>query len=555
MDVKRLLRKRSWTGEETGKALILDLIHSFKQTTAGSKDRKPLFESSRITEMIGKFRASREEVEAYNKYVNLQHWVVQYQAVANANLQRFNASCNELISIHNAAEAAENEFRYIEQLPRIVTQKQYDDMKARRVEAAIGTKEPKWENVFTLIIRAMLYYGAELEVYPKKANPMKAIKKLYKDKPLQEKTIIEACNDLKAVPEHGSLAGILATYKIAREKFTGELKIPETKWDVIDYCVKTDGLLLTGNMFATSEIFSCIYGLSNKAPRRATPAERFEEITAFRNEFPELVTALIKSLDALNMNLVARGQEVTKPFAEIPIEEWEATLYAWHDLYDAGFPGFREWVESDYNVFSADTRAMANGVAIVRPSDLIIPNGLTSAINEKGYYVEPDMSEFYANMYGLNAYLPGNENSGDNIARITKTRQILEESLRILIAYDTSLELIADEIGIPDFTLFKMNAKHCLDRVKAVNGLYKRLYEHITGIEYQDIQLQQDKVRALLDVFPPFDLESFEISDERKAAASKMLEALDAFGEGRNGTAPGWNFLALLATPEGGMDR
>ena len=198
MDVKRLLSKKGWTGEETGKALILDLIDSYKQTLAGSRDPKPLFPREKITEMLHGFRASRTDIEAYNRYINLQNWIMQYQAVANANLQRFNSCFNEFVSIHNAAESAENEYRFIERLPRIITQKQYEELKAKRIEEQLDPEgdgtDAIGDNVFALILRLIKYYARELEAKPKAANPLKAIRKRYSAKAVENRAYILGYN-------------------------------------------------------------------------------------------------------------------------------------------------------------------------------------------------------------------------------------------------------------------------------------------------------------------------------------------------------------------------
>ena len=77
-DINRLLKKKGWTGEETGKALIYSLVNDYKQTLAGSTDPKPLFPSERIREMLHGFRASASDIETYNRYIELQNWIKQY---------------------------------------------------------------------------------------------------------------------------------------------------------------------------------------------------------------------------------------------------------------------------------------------------------------------------------------------------------------------------------------------------------------------------------------------------------------------------------------------
>lgn len=604
MDVKRLLSKKGWTGEETGKALILDLIDSYKRTLAGERDPKPLFPREKITAMLHGFRASRTDIEAYNRYINLQNWIMQYQAVANANLQRFNSCFNEFISIHNAAESAENEYRFIERLPRIITQKQYEELKAKRIEEQLDPEgdgtDAIGDNVFALILRLIEYYARELEAKPKAANPLKAIKKKYSGRPVENRAYILGYNKemgagyytlpdgtrsdevedsvwqerflhyspdlqrLKAEAEEGYAyqEGSLSYERITKEARAAHMGEPKPeegrsatvwhmyeeapagldKWELIRADAEGDAYF--------SEYIPALTG------EEITPEAFIADAEAFKKEFPELVEAVFKALDAMGYTYGEEGAE--KPLSSIPVEEWETTVFTWRELYNASFPGFREEIESDFQIFDGDKRALTNGVAVIRPSDFLLKpiNGRTcAAIDENGYFVEPDGETLFSNMFGLNAYLPDNPESGDNIDRIERNRATLEESIRFIIGYDIALELIADEIGIPDFTIFKADGERCLSRIRALNGLFDLLYTHIDGIAYRDKERKAAKLQALRDVFYPIDTEAFTISEARKKKAAEMLEGLQAFGDGRGGNSPGFDFLMLLTGMEGGGDE
>lgn len=604
MDIKRLLSKKGWTGEETGKALILDLINSYKQTLAGSRDPKPLFPPEKITQMLHGFRASRADIEAYNRYINLQNWIMQYQAVANANLQRFNSCFNEFVSIHTAAESAENEYRFIERLPRIITQKQYEELKAKRIEEQLDPKgdgtDAIGDNVFSLILRLIEYYARELEANPKAANPLKAIKKRYSSKAVDNHAYIIGYNKemgegysqlpdgtrsdevdtetwqerllhyspdlqrLKAEAEEGYTGqpGSLSYERLtkeARAAHMGEPKPDEgrsaaiwhvyeeapeglTKWELIRADAEGDAYF--------SEYIPALTG------EEITPEAFIADAEAFKKEFPELVEAAFKALDAMGYTYGEEGAE--KPLSSIPVSEWETTVFSWRELYNADFPGFRKEIESDYSVFDGDKRALLNGVAVLRPSDFLLKpiNGRTcAAIDENGYFKEPEGEALYSNLFGLNAYLPDNPESGDNIDRVERNRATLEESLHFIIGYDAALELIAKEIGIPDFTIFRADGERCLSRTEALNGLFDLLYTHIDEIAYRDKERKAAKLQALRDVFYPIDTKAFTISEERKKKAAEMLEGLQAFGDGRGGNSPGFDFLMLLTGMEGGGDE
>lgn len=597
-DINRLLKKKGWTGEETGKALIYSLVNDYKQTLAGSTDPKPLFPSERIREMLHGFRASASDIETYNRYIELQNWIKQYQAVANAYFQRFQSSINEFIAVVRSAETAESEYRYIERLPRIMTQKQYDALKAKRIEETLdpdgdGT-DAIGDSLLYLIFRAVDYFALQLEREPKKANPLKAVKKRYQKQPETNPAIIAVwmkeqsegyyqlpdgtrsdevskeewqerflyfspdMQRLLAEAEEGltGLPGSLSYERLTKEARAAHMgeeppekgksaatwhtyeRAPEglTKWDII-------------KAHASGEIFFSEYYPSTESDT-ATPEDYIADATAFKKEFPELVDAILKALDAMGYTYGEEG----RPLSAIPVEEWETTVISWRELYNASFPGFREWVEADTNIFNGDKRALMNGIAILRASDLLkgVQGRRSLAIDEEGNYIEPDGSTAYSDLFGLEKYTPANPESGDSINDIEENRKALEESLHWLIGYDTALQLIAEEIGIADFTIFSVDIERCLTRTEAVNNLFDMLYQDIAAIDYADKEKKAAKLEALRDVFYPLKTDELAISDGRRKQAAKMLEGLEAFSTRKGGHAPGWDFLALLTGLEGG---
>lgn len=597
-DINRLLKKKGWTGEETGKALIYSLVNDYKQTLAGSTDPKPLFPSERIREMLHGFRASASDIETYNRYIELQNWIKQYQAVANAYFQRFQSSINEFIAVVRSAETAESEYRYIERLPRIMTQKQYDALKAKRIEETLdpdgdGT-DAIGDSLLYLIFRAVDYFALQLEREPKKANPLKAVKKRYQKQPETNPAIIAVwmkeqsegyyqlpdgtrsdevskeewqerflyfspdMQRLLAEAEEGltGLPGSLSYERLTKEARAAHMgeeppekgksaatwhtyeRAPEglTKWDIIE-------------AHASGEIFFSEYYPSTESDT-ATPEDYIADATAFKKEFPELVDAILKALDAMGYTYGEEG----RPLSAIPVEEWETTVTSWRELYNASFPGFREWVEADTNIFNGDKRALMNGIAILRASDLLkgVQGRRSLAIDEEGNYIEPDGSTAYSDLFGLEKYTPANPESGDSINDIEENRKALEESLHWLIGYDTALQLIAEEIGIADFTIFSVDIERCLTRTEAVNNLFDMLYQNIAAIDYADKEKKAAKLEALRDVFYPLKTDELAISDGRRKQAAKMLEGLEAFSTRKGGHAPGWDFLALLTGLEGG---
>lgn len=600
-DINRLLKKKGWTGEEAGKALIYSIVYEYTQLTAGNTDPKPLFPIERLSEMINGFRSSAYDIGEYNRFIELQNWVKQYQAVANANFQRFQSCINEFIAVVRAAETAENEYRYIEQLPRIVTQKQYDALKAKRIEETLDPEGDGTDaigySLFQMIIAAAEYYALQISKDPKKANPLKAVKKLYQKQQEKNPDIIYTYNknqgfgyyqlpdgtrsdeveseewkealksfrpDIKRLEDEGKAGltgqpGSLSYERLAKKARALHMgkeptEEPEEKQTIPEWHVYTDapegGLTKWDIVEASANGEVSFFDYYSAYDNDGTDEEIKADVKAFKEEFPELAEAILKAFDGIGYTY---GEE-EKPFSSFPAEEWDEVGYTWREMYNIGFPGFREWVEADTNIFDGDKRALVYGIAVLRASDLLTDdiNGRRCiAIDEDGNYKEPEGSHAFNAIFGLEKYTPANPESGDDIDYIEQNRNALEESLRWLIGYDTALDLIAEEIGIPGFTVFRVDIERCLSRTDAVNSLFDMLYKHINDMDYADKEGKAAKLEALRDVFYPLKTDELLISEERKKEAAKMIAGLKAFDSVTSEN----QFINLLTGPEGGAEE
>ena len=135
MDIQKFLNKKTWTGEEVGKVLIYNLMHTYDQSLAGNVNPKTLFLPEQMTKMLSSI-TDRTDILHYNRFLGLQHWISQTQAVANAYYQRLQGEINAIVGIVTTAKAVEIESEYIQRLPALMTQKQYDDFKASGESAA-----------------------------------------------------------------------------------------------------------------------------------------------------------------------------------------------------------------------------------------------------------------------------------------------------------------------------------------------------------------------------------------------------------------------------------
>ena len=173
-----ILKKKGWTGEEVGKVLIYSLIDNYKQTLSGNPDAKPILSDSQMRNMISSIK-SPEQGRIYNRYVELNNWLQKYFSIAMHNYQQAKETLARLCITINTAHAAEENYRYIENLPAIMTQKQYDEIRAQRIEETLTDEngEDLAHGLFNLVELAIEHFIRQLDKDPRKANPFKAIKK------------------------------------------------------------------------------------------------------------------------------------------------------------------------------------------------------------------------------------------------------------------------------------------------------------------------------------------------------------------------------------------
>ena len=595
-DIKRLLNKKGWTGRELGILELTNMAVMFRQALEG-KEPQPIVEQAQLRKMINTI-TDHQQGQVYNGYISIHEWLSIRYNIAQTHLQQAQLRYRELVGYITDATLAEDVYRYIEQLPAIMTQKQYEDTKARSIEDRFKDNEggELYSNVFNLVERAISFYLKQLQREPNKANPLKAIRKKYVSQPVKSEYIRsrwneltgegyytiedgsgrrsdtmtaeewqdaittpamkQALRDMKATDGSGTefTQAIAARRLIDRAKviFEGgterdadeaqhkadyeaglatpvkwhyyeEAPADLMKWDVIE-----QELLL--------ELYPADLDGSGDEYSESNFTRSMEDFVA---EFRELVTAILKDIDK---KCYSGEAYLTK----LPVGEWATTMWSWRDLYECDFYGEREEAEADISVFDGNKRALFNGIAILRASDLI---GKSPRIDERGYYVEPDIQHTLSN-FTLEAFFPEAEDYADNIDIAETARQTLIESYYHLKGYNLTLELIARFYDVPEMTVFQMDIDGIEDKIRAFNELVPILYKKITDTDYQDGELKAKKLQVLKDFFQPIDYEALTIPAENVEQAEELLRDFAAF---KPENADRFNSL-LCVLPEGAAE-
>ena len=560
MNINQLLKKEGWTGRELGILELTNVAVMFGKALSGEPDPKPIISQEQLRTMT---RTIKDPVQGriYNGYLSIHEWLSVMYNIANANFMQAQLQYKSLTGYIIQAHITEKHYRYIEQLPRVMTQKQYDEAVAHAREAISESNCPLRHTAAALIIGAFNYYQARLTADAKKANPLKAIRKQYINAPVESRLILD---NYCAVTESGEYylpdgrrlnelsreernAIIFPSYtedeQIKRHIFRAkglyeglteqELdnlqerldiksgRLPELEWRAdteppTDLC-KWDMLEDTGSL---QEFYPHLFdmGLNYSEWGEDDQQKAVAEALDFAAEFKELIAALIADIDKhsyFDFNL-----------ADIPVEEYSKPLVSWAVLYDKNYYDFQDFINAPHRLFDGDARAVFNGVAILRPS----PFNSRSIVAD-GRYQEPDATEEASDPHSLLSFFQESEQYAERAEEIEEGRAALKDSYYFIKGYNTAVDLIAQHFGVPELAVFKLDLKKLENQIIAYNAYVPVLYQQISNTRYEDETLKKRKLEVLKDFFPEIDYEALIIPQEKIDKAVELFEDFKGFAD------------------------
>ena len=195
-DIKRLLNKKGWTGRELGIIQVTNMAVMFRQALRGNPDPKPLIEREQLRKMINGITDS-EQARVYNGYISIHEWLRLKYNIALSYEQQAELRFKTLSTYITEAMLAEDVYQYIERLPLIMTEKQYEDFIAEKREDWLKGEDRtgRGDSAIALIYRAIEYYINLLSTDPKKQNPLKPIRKKNITAPIESDFILSHYNE------------------------------------------------------------------------------------------------------------------------------------------------------------------------------------------------------------------------------------------------------------------------------------------------------------------------------------------------------------------------
>jgi hypothetical protein len=573
--LNQILKKKTWTGDEVGRAIILDLCDSYRRSLEGDKDPQPLFSPEKLTLMVSSL-TKRSDGIRYNRYVGLQSWLQRTQPIAQYFALRLQYEIAQLNTMLNISTDIDEESIKAEQHPLIMTQKQYDEYRAARIEELLKENDGRIFPIGSLILMAFVDHMAKLENEPAKANPLKAIRKAYQKQRLTTDyvrkgypiaadlgywTFPDGTSSLDMTEEETSAklkqydedepedheAQINAFTNSAVEDFLAAIRehsadaedqpapeeqpkqkpadgpewheiteAPEetTKWEALSSC-------------SPYELFFDV-----DEPEAEDYMEQAEALAA---EFPELVAAMLAD--------IAKHYKSLGITADMPVKEWAEHTFTYRQLYELNFYGMKDALEEERNIFSGNVRALVFGVAIIKDKT---PSGFTPRwiTEETGHYHDPAPSNEY-NTIGFGRFTPENPDYVENMEEIEGARQRIEASLKFALGFDAGVQLITDFLNIPEFVIFKINAEGLKEKVDAFNKYVAVAYRKL---DIPTNPHRETTTEALRDLYYPIKIKELETPPEALAKAQELLDDNMKAFELENAV-----FISALTEWEGGV--
>lgn len=570
LNIDRILKKKGWTGAELGKLELANTALAYKKAVkADNPEQEPAISRADFEKMLSTLKDPTEG-RVYNGYISIHNWISNTMQIAIAQNQQAQLQFDKLWSFIQNAITAEDLYSYIEELPLIMTEKQYKETVEKRTKEILKPDgEDIADNVLQLVFDALNYYIKLLETNPRAKNPLKPLKKKLEKELVRDPHILEKYNKVMGLGyytlEGGTRSDKLSPSEwrqlitptifkmIDEDSQLGEKEAQLIKHSIVERRLITDARYMYEGDLTEREaqkkrrkdeekegfIKACQWHYYEDSPEGLltkwevitggglleyynyyedgqTKEEALEVCKAFVAEFPTVVKALLDDM----------GKKYgLKELKDLPIEKWLETIISWEDLYKLDFYGFRATQTADIAIFDGNKRALFNGVAILRASEL----GCCTRIDpETGYYTAPDLRKSLLPL-SLEAFFTDNEEYSNNVDIVEQARSVLKSSIFFVDGFNKALELIASLFDVEEVKLFAVETGSLKNRVEALNSSIYTLYRRIKNTDYEDPELREKKLEVLRDIFQPVDLKKLRIPEEKLEQAKQNMKDFKGF--------------------------
>lgn len=551
--MEKLLNKKGWTGAELGKLSIANLMLGYKRVLENNNQNEELDISKEdIRKMVNTLKDPSEK-KTYNGYMDIYEWIVRNLQVAVSQEQQAQLQHRILLNIVSNALVAEDVYGYIDQLPLIMTEKQFNETVDKRTQEIINPKGGIEDNIQQLIFTAIEYYIQQLKTNPNAKNPLKPLKKKLEKELVKDPNILENYNEIAGYGYY-SLEDGTRSDQVSDEEWSTALGYDDiSNSEIIRRHTETASIMFKNGVTEEEaeqirqeqdekdgKAKKCEWHYYDKAPEdlnkweilesgdlyeyytdTKTREHTIELAKAFADEFPEVTEAILED--------IAINYPTLKYVKELSPEEWLELdkCPTWEILYKLDFYGFKNNYTDIVNIFDGQPRAVLNGVAILKPSRFS-----SNIDKETGYFSPPDIRSTLAGYY-LESYFPESEDYAQNIDFIEDLRETFTASLYYLKAFDLCLELISSMYGIEEILIARPHVGFIEAKAKDLNNLIYMLHKRIESIRYENKELKKKKLEVLQNILYPIDLSKIVIPKKRLERTKEAIKDFKAFTDDR----------------------
>ena len=293
--------------------------------------------------------------------------------------------------------------------------------------------------------------------------------------------------------DNSKIKKLLKSYKKEKPKAQGFLK---KHWQEATGNGNLDGLEELTKAEIIEDIFLTeLYGGLFNSVEGKTAQEIEEEKEAFLEDFSDISTIALEEIKKI----------LTLP--KLTLDDMQKPLLTMEEAYTNDYFNYRHIIEN--TLYAENPNYQNGGVAFL--SD-------THAPTFKLFDFK--MIEDRDKHLGLKGIL---EQGSDN-----DLLEIIEDSYaeirfcyQELLKYDTTIELLAEGLDMPEIKVFKQGAKEVLNRIKAVFKHIESITDTINMTYYRDSKEAINRRNALKTLFPPLNLENYKIP-EKEIVALKL---------------------------------
>lgn len=537
-NIKTLLNKKTWKGEDVGRALILNLINDVRHIE--DPDHDPLFSQSELDRMQNNLRdKTTHDITVYNRYISLYNGLAGEYDRMEAVIQQAHNGLNVLLRHVALLMQAEDTEELLEKVPIIMTEKQYKST----VEKIEAKKRAFTENYSGLIFTVLSYYLGEYSgVKPTVPKPIRDALDALKKEPLTNERVLNLINESYGLGYYqlpdGRRSDQLTNdewQNILKEEFL-KTHILKVNGEIQDYEKTIENFSLENRLNYYKQIYDgeiseneryednatnyikttwhtykdapedlnkwdVIAGDYNMVEHYSgiiaeTELERIECFKDFIKEFPDLYNALKED--------ISKNKDLKK-FTGIKPEKSVEPITSWGELADAEAYIYPKLIKSNDKVDLLEEynnsgkysqRGIYSGISILKEGTL-----LKSQIDENGHYIE-SFNPFNKLLTSIEVI---KNNEEDKIQIKTAREKSLLPALKELKAYNSLLDLLAIHFKLPEIKDMKKNLNPISSQIEdGLNGLVLTLFNSVVGTD----EKKKHKREIIKEIFPLIDLEN-----------------------------------------------